>query len=293
MDHFVPDEEWDETAKMIAAVTCGKTLTTTQSRRYDKAGNVIHVSISGSTYRDSNGELAGSVIILRDITRSRYLQKQVMNIGDRERQKIGQDLHDDLCPHLIGIQGLNSVLEANLSEVSSPEASLAKQIKNLLGDAVEKTRSLTRGLCPVHMVAHGLETALQDLAEHTESVSGITCQFHCDGEVAFKDNTTATHLFYIAQEAVNNAVRHSGAPRVAISLSGREATIDMRISDEGRGIPVNLKKRGIGLQIMPYRAKMIGASFSIDSNPENGTTVQVMMKKETLIPEDQLDGHED
>lgn len=290
MDHFVPDEEWDDTAKMIAAVTSGQTLTATQTRRYDKAGKMIHVSISGSTYRDSNGELAGSVIILRDITRSRHLQKQVMNIGDRERQKIGQDLHDDLCPHLIGIQGLSSVLEANLREASSPDADLAKQIEHLVGAAVEKTRSLTRGLCPVHMVSHGLETALQDLARHTESVSGIACRFHCVGEVSFKDNTTATHLYYIAQEAVNNAVRHSGTGRINISLSGKKEHIEMRISDAGKGIPVTLKNMGIGLQIMPYRAKMIGASFNIDSDPESGTTIQVVMKKNALIPEAQPEG---
>ncbi|MGD8836322.1 MAG: cache domain-containing protein [Desulfobacteraceae bacterium] len=290
MDHFVPDQEWDETARMITAVTSGETLTATQTCRYDKAGNIMHVSISGSTYRDSSGELAGSVIILRDITRSRRLQKQVMNIGDRERQKIGQDLHDDLCPHLIGIQGLSSVLEANLSETSSPDAYLAKQIEDLVGEAVEKTRSLTRGLCPVHMVSHGLETALQDLAEHTASVSGIACRFHCDGEVAFKDNTTATHLYYIAQEAVNNAVRHSGTQKVAISLSGKKEGIEMRISDEGKGIPVTVKKTGIGLQIMPYRAKMIGASFNIDSDPESGTMIQVLIKEDALIPEDQPEG---
>ena len=289
MDHFVPDEKWDETTGLIAAVTSGETLPPTQTYRYDKAGNIIHVSISGSTYRDSNGELAGSVVILRDITRSRRLQKQVMNIGDRERQNIGQDLHDDLCPHLIGIQGLSSVLGANLSEAASPDATLARQIENLVGEAVEKTRSLTRGLCPVHMVAHGLESALQDLADHTQAVSGIACQFHCDGAVAFGDNTTATHLYYIAQETVNNAVRHSGARKVSIFLSGKQESIEMHISDNGKGISDRPKKAGIGLQIMPYRAKMIGASFNIDSDPEKGTTVQVLLKKEAFIPEGQID----
>jgi len=289
MDHFVPDENWDETARMIEAVASGETLAAIQTCRYDKAGNIIHVSISGSTYRDRNEELAGSVIILRDITKSRRLQKQVMNIGDLERQKIGQDLHDDLCPHLIGIQGLSSVLEANLKEASSADVSLAKQIENLVGQAVEKTRGLTRGLCPVHMVSHGLETALQDMADHTESVSGIDCRFHCEGAVALKDNTTATHLYYIAREAVNNAVRHSNAHKVSLTLSGQKESIELRVSDDGQGIPASLPKAGIGLQIMPYRAKMIGASFNIESEPGNGTTVQVLMKKEAFLPEGQVD----
>jgi PAS domain S-box-containing protein len=300
MDHFVPEENWDETARMIATVTSGETLAATQTCRYNKAGEIVHVSISGSTYEDRRGELAGSVIILRDITVSRRLQQQVMSIADRERQKIGQDLHDDLCPHLIGIHGLSSVLEANLEEISledtslketssketaAENVSLAKQIVTLVGDAVEKARSVTRSLCPVHMVAHGLETALKDLAAHTTAVTGITCRCHCEGAVEVKDNTTATHLYFIAQEAVNNAVRHSGTQEITITLLGRKERIEMRISDAGKGIPAEPSKAGIGLQIMPSRAKMIGASFTIDGDPDAGTTVQVLLNKEAFYPE--------
>jgi PAS domain S-box-containing protein len=293
MDHFVPEENWDETARMIATVASGETLTATQTCRYNKSGEIVHVSISGSTYRDRRGELAGSVIILRDITISNRLQRQVMSIADRERQKIGQNLHDDLCPHLIGIHGLSSVLKANLQETSleetpSDNVALAKQIVTLVGDAVEKARSLTRGLCPVHMVSHGLETALQDLAAHTTVVTGITCRCHCNGAVEVKDNTTATHLFFIAQEAVNNAVRHSGTRQITITLMGQKERIEMRISDAGGGIPAELPKAGIGLQIMPSRARMIGASFTIDSDRHTGTTVQVLMNKEAFYPEESI-----
>lgn len=211
MDHFVPVENWDETYEMIDAALAGETFTAIPSCHYNKAGNILHVSISGSIYSDHKGELAGSVIILRDITKSTRLRRQLMNIVDRERHKIGQDLHDDLCPHLIGIQGLGSVLEANLGRTSPSDADAANQIVTLIGEAVEKTRSLTRGLCPVHMVSHGLETALRDIVDHTTTVSGITCEFHCDGRIDYSDYPKATHLYYIAQEALNNAIKHSNA----------------------------------------------------------------------------------
>jgi PAS domain S-box-containing protein len=282
MDHFVPDENWDETLKMIHIALAGETFTATQTRRYNKAGDIIHVSNSGATFRDHRGELAGSVIILRDVTKLTHLRRQVMNISDRERQKIGQDLHDDLCPHLIGIHGLSTVLETNLAEAASPDTPLAHQIVGLVSDAVEKARRLTRSLCPVHMVAHGLETALRDLAIHTTAVTGITCRCHCEGAVELKDNTTATHLYFIAQEAINNAVRHSGTDRVDISLRGNVERIALTIGDRGGGIPPAASTVGIGLQIMPSRAKMIGASFSIHSAPEAGTTVQVLLKKDAL-----------
>jgi PAS domain S-box-containing protein len=280
MDHFVPPENWHETNQMIEAALAGKTFTAVPTCRYDKAGNTLHVSNSGSIYRDHKGKLAGSVIILRDITKSTRLRRQLMNIGDRERQKIGQDLHDDLGPHLIGIHGLSSVLKANLNESSSPDGSLADQIVDLVGEAVEKTRSLTRGLCPVHMVSHGLETALKDLADHTATVSAITCGFTCDGTVDCADNTKATHLYYIAREAVNNAVRHSAASQVTIALSGRNDLIELLISDDGKGISNGVQSAGIGLQIMTYRAKMIGANLTIESTPGSGTRILVRIKKE-------------
>jgi PAS domain S-box-containing protein len=283
MDHFVAEENWEETFKMIQSIIAGETLTGTPTRRYNKAGSLVHVSISGSTYRDRHGQLVGSVIILRDITESKHLQRQVMDIADRERQRIGQDLHDDLCPHLIGIEGLSSVLTSNLEESASSHAPLARKTLDLIGQAIHKTRSLTRGLCPVHMVAHGLETALRDLTDHTASVSGVTCRFFCDGAVALKDNTAATHLFYIAKEAVNNAVKHSGAKVITIELLKKNDSLSLRISDDGKGIPVNMPKAGIGLQIMQYRAKIIGAGFDIKSDETSGTTVQALLKNDSLL----------
>ncbi len=292
MGHFVPPENWDETNEMIEAVLAGKTFTAVPTCRYDKAGRILDISISGSIYRDHKGDLSGSVIILRDITKSTLLRRQLANIGDLERQKIGQNLHDDLCPHLIGIQGLGSVLHANLSASSPSDALLADQIVGLIGEAVEKTRSLTRGLCPVHMVSHGLETALQDLADHTSSVSGITCRFKRNGAVDDMDNTTATHLYYIAQEAVSNGVRHSDARQITISLSGNKELVEMTISDNGKGIPAEPTATGIGLQIMPYRAKMIGANLKIDSTPGKGTTIQVLIKKDRSSIEELDNYHE-
>lgn len=279
MDHFVPEENWKETDIMIQDVLAGKTLSGTETRRYNKAGSIVHVSISGSTYRDRRGQLMGSVIILRDITKSKALEKQVMDIADRERQRIGQDLHDDLCPHLIGIEGLSSALTADLEEESSPYHPLSSDILTLIRQAIDKGRGLAHGLCPVYTVAHGLATALQNLADHTASVSHIDCRFTSGEAIPLKDNTVATHLFYIAREAVNNAVKHAQAETITIDLSHIKERIRMRIADDGNGMPATLPKSGIGLQIMQYRAKIIGAGFSIESGIDGGTKVQVVLSK--------------
>ena len=277
MDHFVPQENWEETHRMISAVISNETLSSIPTRRYTKSGKTVDVTISGATYRNRNGELDGSVIILRDVTKSRQLEKQMMGIGDQVRRRIGQDLHDDLCPHLIGIQGLSTVLTENLREVSSPSLSLAQKVVELNQSAIDKSRSLARGLCPVHLVAHGLFVALVDIARHTEAVFGLACRIEGDERVVVADNTVATHLYYIVQEAVQNAVKHSRATRIGIALTEEKSRVHLRITDNGKGIPQHLESGGIGLQIMQYRANIIGAMFNTTSKPNAGTTIHVSL----------------
>jgi PAS domain S-box-containing protein len=118
LDHFVPKENWEETFRGLKTITSGKTLSSVETRRLTKSGQIIDVSTRGAVYRNPDGRQVGSVIIHRDVSDLKRLEKQVMDIGDRERQKIGQDLHDDLCPHLIGVEGLGKVLVRKLSERS-------------------------------------------------------------------------------------------------------------------------------------------------------------------------------
>ena len=277
MDHFVPPENWEETHRMISAVIANETLSSIPTRRYTKSGTTVEVTVSGATYRNRNGELDGSVIILRDVTKSRKLEKQMMEIGDQVRRRIGQDLHDDLCPHLIGIQGLSTVLTEDLREVASPSLALAEKVVELNQSAIEKSRRLARGLCPVHLVAHGLFVALVDIARHTEAVFDLVCRVKGDEQVVVADNTVATHLYYIAQEAVQNAVKHADASLIEISLTEDQSRIHLSISDNGHGLPRHLESSGIGLQIMQYRANIIGAVFKIVSPPDAGTTIHVSL----------------
>ncbi len=284
MDHFVPQENWEETHRMISAIVNGQTLSSVPTRRYTKSGKIVDVAISGATFRNHNGELDGSVIILRDVTLSRQLEKQMLEIGDQVRRQIGQDLHDDLCPHLIGIQGLSTVLTENLREVTSPSLSLAEKVVELNQSAIEKSRSLARGLCPVHLVAHGLFVALVDMARQTETVFELACRVDGDERVVVADNTVATHLYYIAQEAVQNAVKHAEADRISISLTDEAATLHLRVTDNGKGMPEGRRSDGIGLQIMQYRAKIIDATFQLSSDEQLGTCVQVALKNDIPTP---------
>ncbi len=279
LDHFVPQENWPDTELMINTIREGKVLPTTETKRYTKTGEIRNVSISSAAFRGHLHQLVGSVVILRDITETQRLTRQLMDIGDNVRQIIGQDLHDDLCPHLIGIGGLASALKTTIKKNNGDGERLAEKIVELIGEATSKARGLARGLCPVHLVAYGLQSALKEIAEKTQVATNIHCTFSGDAPLNIHDNTLATHLYYIVQEAVNNAVKHSGASSIDISLEQKDAYIHLWIIDDGRGIKKKQERKGIGLQIMKYRVLVIGAFLEITSKSESGTIIHVFMKK--------------
>ena len=143
-----------------------------------------------------------------DITERKQLEKAILDISAREQRRIGQDLHDGLGQHLTGIAFMAKVHEARLAEKHSPETKDAVKIVKLVNEAIHKTRELARGLLPVVSEAHGLMSALQLWAAETENLFGISCQFQCDLPVLIHDDSVAAHLYHIAQEAVNNAIKH-------------------------------------------------------------------------------------
>jgi len=277
MDHFVPSDTWEETRRGLALIAAGKMLSTVETRRLTKSGKVIHVSVRGAVYRDLDGQLAGSVIIHRDVSELKRMEKQLMEIGDRERQKIGQDLHDDLCPHLIGIEGLAKVLCTRLARCCIEVLPLAEQITDLIREATTKSRGLARGLCPVYLVDRGLVFALRELAMKTESFFGAHCRFSADPGAGTPDNTAATQLFYIAQEAVNNAIRHGKARNISIQLQQKNDQVVLTVDDDGCGMEEVRESGGMGLQIMDFRAKMISGNLTIRSQKGEGTLVQVVL----------------
>lgn len=201
------------------------------------------------------------------------LERQILEISDREQARIGQDVHDGLCQQLIGMAFNANSLEQSLSSGNRPEAAAARKICILLDEAITEARRVCRGLYPVRLKTEGLVPALEELA-HT-----VTERFnlHCDCELGsrrlFCDVTTATHLYRIAQEAVNNAVKHSAARHIRIRLSASEGGLELQVQDDGTGIQASPGRAGgMGLHIMDYRARTIGGSLDIHGNG-GGTSV--------------------
>jgi two-component system sensor kinase FixL len=224
---------------------------------------------------DKNGKITHWLIIFRDITERKRLEKEILEISDQERRRIGQDLHDGLCQHLAGIELMSQVLEQKLATKSKTDAARIGEISKHVRDAIGQTRSLARGLSPVTLESEGLASALQELAATTEKMFGITCRVAAAESGDVHAAAVETHLYRIAQEAVSNAFKHGKAREIVIQLEALPEAMVLSVTDDGSGIPEPPpRNRGMGLRIMDYRASMIGGALSIRRNPNGGTTVR-------------------
>ena len=208
------------------------------------------------------------------LERSQKLEQEIVNISERERQTIGRDLHDDLGQYLVAIGFATNALQKELEKEAPERARAASQIADQVNNAVVHTRNLARGLSPVDQNEMGLELALDQLAFSASALSGISCSFIYDGDGMIPDGTRDLNLYRIAQEALNNAMKHAQAKVIVIALESEGESISLRISDDGVGFEAGRKEgNGMGLNIMHYRARTIGGVLEIQSNSPAGTVV--------------------
>ena len=218
------------------------------------------------------------------LERSQKLEQEIIGISERERQSIGRDLHDDLGQYLVAIGFAADALKKELEKDASKRAHAAGQIADLLNQAVIRTRNFARGISPVDENEAGLELALDQLVHSASVLSRISCSFICDGNVVLRDNTQAVHLYRMAQEALNNAMKHGRAKNIIIALEGDNGSLSLRVSDDGIGFdPENPEHKGMGLSTMRYRTRMIGGILEIQPNSPSGTVVSCTIDTQTDI----------
>jgi PAS domain S-box-containing protein len=209
-----------------------------------------------------------------DITERKHMEKAILEISAREQRRIGQDLHDGLGQHLTGIAFMSKVQEQKLAEKGLAEAAEAARIVRLVNEAIHTTRELAHGLLPVGSDAQGLMSALKRWAAEVEDLFHISCRLQIDKPVLIDDANVSTHLYRIAQEAVNNAIRHGQAKRVVISLFPCDDYGILKIENDGCSLPEpDPSGSGMGMQIMNYRARMVGGSLKVESGGIHGVTI--------------------
>jgi PAS domain S-box-containing protein len=219
----------------------------------------------------------GISISTRDITERMRLEQEILDVSGRERQSIGRDLHDGLGQELTGVALMMRGLASRVQPRCPDAMESINEIVDLVNRSIENARSLARGLLPVRAETGGLASALQELASRSRDLYGLEVNFHAEGwPEPNLDETDASHLYRIAQEALTNASRHGHATLVDIFLHAVGSTFLLRITDNGEGIQLPISPyTGMGLKIMKYRAGMIGAKFEIAAAEPRGTVVRV------------------
>ncbi|HTD65371.1 MAG TPA: PAS domain-containing protein [Candidatus Limnocylindria bacterium] len=213
------------------------------------------------------------LVIVRDVTERKRMEREIVEVSSREQQRIGEDLHDGLGQHLTGITFLTKALERRLTAKSLDEAKEAAEIGRLVIQALAQTRNLARGLFPAELERNGLIAALRELTESVTLTCGVRCALRANEKISVHDNVLATHLFRIAQEAINNSVKHGQAKSIEVVLELRDDKIELVITDNGVGIGPELKFEGLGLRIMNYRARRIGGELRVTNTDQGGTRV--------------------
>ncbi len=223
-------------------------------------------NVAGDLYR-----LAG---IAEDITDRRRLEQEIFEMGDRDLSRLGQDLHDGICQQLVSIAFASDLLRRDLMAKLPSEAVRVARITALLDNAIAQARNLSHTLCPVNLAGNGLSVALRELAMSTTRGLRVVCEADCDDTVLIRDHAAATHLYRIALEAVQTAVKHAGAARILISLRREGEAIQLGITDNGLDADARHDhEAGVELNIMKYRANMAGGALEVHPNPFGGTIV--------------------
>jgi PAS domain S-box-containing protein len=216
--------------------------------------------------------------VLNDVTERKRLEREIIEISNREQQRIGSDLHDGLGQDLTGIALMLRGVSAQLRKENSAARMDVEDVIGLVNNAIESTRALARGLSPVSGERGGLSAALQTLAARASERYGVHVEFAAnldDGPLRLSE-TSATHVYRIVQEALTNVIRHSRATDVTIRLDTSGGELHLRVDDNGRGFeqPAPDSPGGLGLKIMRYRAQMLGGDLVLESGPNGGASVR-------------------
>jgi len=262
-----------------------KAMVNLPTRMKRKNGSEIDCMVTVSIKNASDGSVRGYQGIIRDVTEKKKLEKELIEISERERREIGHDLHDGLGQLLTGIALKSKSLAKSLKNKSLPEARYAERLTELANDAINQAGYLVKGLVPVNLQTGGILTALKEMSDNSNITYGISCSFNSNCIKIECDNLTANQLYRIAQEAVLNAVKHSKAKQILINLDEEDNRIVLSIKDDGIGFQLDQEvSGGRGLHIMQYRANMVDATLRIRRNDESGMTITCIVPKQWQQP---------
>ncbi|SRR5579871_108117 len=221
---------------------------------------------------EQSSRITGIIVYSTDITDRRALEREILEVSNREQRRIGSDLHDGLGQELTGIALLLRGLASSVDRGAPPASRDLEEVLGLVNGAIDTTRTLARGLSPVALEGGGLAYALRALAARARDMYGLDVHFRSRVSPRVTLDAAATgHLYRIAQESLTNVARHAHAGSATVQLTVRGRRVSLAVTDDGRGIPAAAAS-GMGLKIMRYRAHMLGGELSIEPGPDGRGT---------------------
>ncbi len=207
------------------------------------------------------------------------VEQELLLISEREKRRIGQDLHDSLCQELAAAALFLQTAANKIEKKNASGAKVLAEAARIVNDNVGLARDLARGLHPVELSSQGLANALRELAFRTSQVRSVTCHFNCPRHVRIRDEAVALNLYRIAQEAVTNSLKNGKATVITIKLARDRKNLKLAIKDNGKGFATSKARQGMGLHIMKYRADVIGAQITFESDEGKGTLVSCVLAR--------------
>lgn len=273
---LVAEEQQAAARQWLDQVLKGAALPTMEWDFLAASGQRVKLEIS-TRLIEQGGRLFEVEGIARDITERKRLEREILEISNREQRRIGHDLHDGVCQQLAGIAFMTSTLADELQDQGLPASAQVDKISTMINEVIDQTRGVARGLFPVRLEEKGLVPALEELAANASDLFKINCRLICESPPAVVDNGVALHLYYIVLEAVANASKHGAASHVVISLEPAGDRYLLSVRDDGTGFALPVSgQTGMGLRIMQYRARVIGATLNLQSRPGFGTSVSCL-----------------
>jgi two-component system CheB/CheR fusion protein len=207
------------------------------------------------------------------IAQRQQLERELLEISEREKRRIGEDLHDMICQELTATALFLKSSAKKLGSKNAGAVEVLEQSAETVNRNVVIARELAGGLQAIELTASGLKNALRELAARASQNTGIKCHFKSARGVRVPDETTALHMYRVAQEAVTNAVKHSGAKNVLISLDRNPKHICVSVQDDGKGFTLRKRRKGLGLHMMRYRANALGGELKIERRKTGGMDI--------------------
>lgn len=215
---------------------------------------------------------AANIELENEIKRRKGLEGEILEISDREQERLGRELHDGICQHLTAVAFMARSVALRLKNHRVIQVEDLDKIAQLVNDAAADTRDLSRALHRINVEAAGLEHALQDLVDR--EIWRTPCRLEVKRPIHLEDDMAASHLYRIAREAVINANKHAQAREIVVKLGCWRNGIVLTISDDGVGFQNEPSKtKGLGFHIMNYRARAAGGRLVVKSPKQGGTRV--------------------